>query len=123
MHEDLSVKTTLSLAAFFSYFAGLPAEVVMGSLMGAIYFITAATEYTLLRRSILALVSFISGLLFFSPAAAMFIKATKIFEIPPDAYSIDSIDAVGAFVSALLSVKLSIKAYRKADSPQGGNDV
>ncbi|HHQ6611874.1 hypothetical protein [Morganella morganii] len=43
MHEDLSVKTTLSLAAFFSYFAGLPAEVVMGSLMGAIYFITAAT--------------------------------------------------------------------------------
>lgn len=95
----------------------------MGSLMGAIYFITAATEYTLLRRSVLALVSFISGLLFFSPAAAMFIKVTKIFEIPPDAYSIDSIDAVGAFVSALLSVKLSIKAYRKADSSQGGNDV
>lgn len=123
MHEDITVKTTLSFAAFFSYFAGLPAEVVMGSLMGAIYFITAATEYTLLRRSVLALVSFISGLLFFSPAAAMFIKVTKIFEIPPDAYSIDSIDAVGAFVSALLSVKLSIKAYRKADSPQGGNDV
>ncbi|MBO8125488.1 hypothetical protein J7D51_32840, partial [Klebsiella pneumoniae] len=57
MHEDLSVKTTLSLAAFFSYFAGLPAEMVMGPLMGAIYFITAATESTLLRRSVLALVS------------------------------------------------------------------
>lgn len=115
MHEDISVKTTLSLAAFFSYLVGLPAEVVIDSLMGAIYFITAAMEYILLRRSVLALVSFIFGLLFFSPAAAMFIKVTKIFEILPDA------DAVGAFVSALLSVKLSIKAYRKTDSPQGGN--
>lgn len=95
----------------------------MGSLMGAIYFITAATEYTLLRRSVLALVSFISGLLFFSPAAAMFIKVTKIFEIKPVPTASASSMQWVLFLSALLSVKLSIKAYRKADSPQGGNDV
>lgn len=120
MQEDTILKASLSFAAFASYFSGLHAEVVMGSILGAIYFTTAATEFTLLRRSILALASFAAGLILFSPFATMFISLTGLIGVKAEYYNIDSVDAMGAFTASLLSVKLSIKAYEKADIPRGG---
>ncbi|MFN6798866.1 phage holin family protein, partial [Proteus mirabilis] len=80
-------------------------------LLGAIFFTTAATEYSFKRRSLLAFLSFVCGLIFFSPAATIFISVTGLFGVKPEQYEIEHIDTVGAFVSALLVVKLSVKAY------------
>lgn len=121
MNENEAAVTGLGLTSFLSYFSGLPPEVVMGAILGAIYFTTAATEFSLATRSVLALLSLAAGLLFFSPFATIFVSMTGFIGVKPDAYNIDSLDALGAFVSSLLSVKLSIKLYKKADIPKGGN--
>ncbi|MBC5790632.1 hypothetical protein GKR69_12525 [Providencia alcalifaciens] len=121
MHENTTAVTGLSLASFVSYFSGLPPEVVMGAILGAIYFTTAATEFPLAIRSIFAMLSFAAGLLLFSPFATIFVSMTGLIGVKPDAYNVDSLDAMGAFVASLLSVKLSIKLYKKADIPKGGN--
>ncbi|MGR6439412.1 putative holin [Proteus mirabilis] len=120
MQEDVYTKAGIGTTAFLGYFAGLPAEVVMGSLLGAIFFTTAATEYSFKRRLVLAFLSFVCGLIFFSPAATIFISVTGLFGVKPEQYEIEHIDAVGAFVSALLVVKLSVKAYGRADIPKQG---
>lgn len=122
MQEDAVIKTSLSVAAFASYFSGLPAEVVMGSILGSIYFTTAATEFTILRRSILALASFVAGLVLFSPFATMFISLTALIGVKAEYYNLDSVNTMGAFAASLLSVKLSIKAYDRVDIPRGSSD-
>ncbi|MEQ4787962.1 putative holin [Morganella morganii] len=121
MKENAAAVTGLSFTAFVSYFSGLPPAVVMGAILGAIYFTTVATEFTFIKRSILATISFAAGLLLFSPFATVFVSMTGIIGVKSEAYNIESLDAMGAFVASLLSVKLSIKAYEKADIPKGGN--
>lgn len=121
MNENAAAVTTLSFASFASYFSGLPPEVVMGAILGAIYFTTAATEFPFAIRFLFAMLSFAAGLLFFSPFATIFVSMTSLVGVRADAYNIDSLDSMGAFVASLLSVKLSIKLYKKADIPKGGN--
>ncbi|MDM9282596.1 putative holin [Providencia rettgeri] len=121
MNENATAVTGLSIASFLGYFSGLPPEVVMGAILGAIYFTTAATEFSFAIRSVFAILSLGAGLLFFSPFATIFVSMTGLIGVKPDAYNIDSLDALGAFVASLLSVKLSIKLYKKADIPKGGN--
>ncbi|QLQ63143.2 MULTISPECIES: putative holin [Providencia] len=121
MKDNAAAVTGLSLASFASFFSGLPPSVVMGAILGAIYFTTVATEFTFVKRSILAIISFAAGLLFFSPFATLFVSMTSLIGVRAEAYNIESLDALGAFIASLLSLKLSIKAYEKADIPKGGN--
>ncbi|MCX2192103.1 phage holin family protein [Pantoea agglomerans] len=67
MTDPLSVTGTsavisgLSGSAWLAFFYGVPPEVVLGAFSGSVIFVTAAQEYPIKRRLILALISFIAG--------------------------------------------------------------
>ncbi|CQD77919.1 Uncharacterised protein [Yersinia intermedia] len=61
--------------AVMTFFAGLPADVVLGAFAGAILFVASASEYGIRSRMILAIGSFIAGITMYKPAASMIIAA------------------------------------------------
>ncbi|MCP9661532.1 putative holin [Escherichia fergusonii] len=66
MSDGLFIRCFTGTAAG-AYLSGLPAEVVLGAFGGALIFIVSATEYSTLRRVVLALASFICGTAFCLP--------------------------------------------------------
>lgn len=58
-----TINQGLSYGALAAVIAGVPPEVALGSLAGAVIFVTSAVEYPVKRRVLLALLSFLCGLL------------------------------------------------------------
>ena len=53
-----TINQGLSYGALAAVIAGVPPEVALGSLAGAVIFVTSAVEYPVRRRVLLSLVSF-----------------------------------------------------------------
>ncbi|HAM6831782.1 TPA: hypothetical protein IB910_004867, partial [Escherichia coli] len=63
----------LSVSSLAAVIAGVPPEVALGALAGAVIFVTSAVEYPIRRRVLLSMLSFLCGLLFYKPAASILI--------------------------------------------------
>jgi hypothetical protein len=63
----------LSMSSLAAVIAGVPPEVALGALAGAVIFVTSAVEYPIRRRVLLSMLSFLCGLLFYKPAASILI--------------------------------------------------
>ncbi|TAI99914.1 putative holin [Pectobacterium versatile] len=120
------ITQTLAGTAIAAFLAGLPAEVVLGAFMGAVIFVTAATEYPLRRRLFFSLVSFISGLIAYKPAATVLAGIANVIPgITMDSFERGSVDAAGAFVVAIVAVRVGQRLYHRSDRPEslvGGKD-
>ena len=127
MSTTLTINQGLSLGALASVVAGVPLEVALGSLAGAVIFVTAAVEYPIKRRLLLALLSFLCGVLFYKATASILIGiASLIPTINQDSFEKGIVFSVGAFVSSIVAVRIGIWLYHRSENPRdlipGRND-
>jgi len=125
MTDPLSVSGTgavisgLSGSAWLAFFSGVPPEVVLGAFSGSVIFVTAAQEYPIKRRLLLALVSFIAGILVSRPAAGIIIAIiSKWASVGPDAVEVKSAYAGAALIMSVVAVKGLMYLYRRSGDPQ-----
>lgn len=125
MTDPLSVTGTsavisgLSGSAWLAFFYGVPPEVVLGAFSGSVIFVTAAQEYPIRRRLLLSLLSFICGLLFYKPTASILIGvASLIPTITADSFERGIVYSSGAFVAAIVAVRIGIWLYHRSDNPR-----
>ena len=97
----------LSFGSLAAVIAGVPPEVALGALAGAVIFVTSAVEYPIRRRVLLSMLSFLCGLLFYKPAASILIGiASLIPTITQDSFEKGIVFSAGAFVSAIVAVRI-----------------
>lgn len=109
----------LSIGALASVVAGVPPEVALGSLAGAVIFVTSAVEYPIKRRMLLALLSFLCGILFYKATASILIGvASLIPTITQDSFEKGIVYSVGAFVSSIVAVRIGIWLYHRSENPR-----
>lgn len=109
----------LSYSALAAVLVGVPPEVALGSLAGAVIFVTSAIEYKMRRRVLLAFLSFICGLLFYKPTASILIGvASLIPTITQESFEKGIVFSAGAFVSAIVAVRVGIWFYHRSDNPR-----
>lgn len=114
-----SVNQGLSLTALASVFVGIPPEVALGALAGAVIFVTSAVEYPIRRRLLLALLSFLCGVLFYKATASILIGvASLIPTITQDSFEKGIVFSAGAFVSAIVAVRIGIWLYHRSENPR-----
>ncbi|HHJ4504599.1 TPA: putative holin [Raoultella ornithinolytica] len=122
-----TVNQGLSYGALAAVVAGVPPEVALGSLAGAVIFVTSAIEYPVKRRVLLSLLSFLCGLLFYKPTASILIGLASIIPtITQDSFERDIVYSAGAFVASIVAVRVGIWLYHRSDNPRdlipGGKD-
>lgn len=109
----------LSACSLVSVLAGVPPEVALGSLSGSVIFVTSAVEYPVRRRVLLSILSFLCGLLFYKPTASILIGiASLIPTITQDSFEKGVVFSAGAFVSAIVAVRIGIWLYHRSDNPR-----
>ncbi|WP_109548808.1 putative holin [Escherichia coli] len=109
----------LSMGALAAVIAGVPPEVAIGALAGAVIFVTSAVEYPIRRRMLLSMLSFLCGLLFYKPTASILIGvASLIPTITQDSFEKGTVFSAGAFVSAIVAVRIGIWLYHRSDNPR-----
>ncbi|EPO5022039.1 putative holin [Escherichia coli] len=114
-----TINQGVSMSALMSVFAGVPPEVALGALAGAVIFVTSAVEYHIRRRVLLSMLSFLCGLLFYKPAASILIGiASLIPTITQDSFEKGIVFSAGAFVSAIVAVRIGIWLYHRSDNPR-----
>lgn len=114
-----TVNHGLSYGALAAVVAGVPPEVALGSLAGAVIFVTSAVEYPIRRRVLLSMLSFLCGLLFYKPAASILIGiASLIPTITQESFEKGIVFSAGAFVSAIVAVRIGIWLYHRSDNPR-----
>ncbi|MFZ1872314.1 MAG: putative holin [Chania sp.] len=102
--------------AIMTFFAGLPADVVLGAFAGAILFVASASEYGIRSRLILALGSFIAGITMYKPAASMIIATL------PGSYDRGA-DAAGALFAAGCAVYVLMRVNKSnSNTKKKGDD-
>ncbi|QQO48648.1 hypothetical protein HQH16_09955 [Raoultella ornithinolytica] len=122
-----TINQGLSYGALAAVVAGVPPEVALGSLAGAVIFVTSAIEYPIRRRVLLSLLSFLCGLLFYKPTASILIGMASLFPtITQDIFERGIMYSAGAFVASIVSVRVGIWLYHRSDNPRdlipGGKD-
>lgn len=122
-----TVNQGLSYGALAAVVTGVPPEVALGSLAGAVIFVTSAVEYPIRRRVLLSLLSFLCGLLFYKPTASVLIGlASMIPTINQDSFERGIVYSAGAFVASIVAVRVGIWLYHRSDNPRdlipGGKD-
>ncbi|QSS41660.1 putative holin [Klebsiella oxytoca] len=122
-----TVNQGLSYGALAAVVAGVPPEVALGSLAGAVIFVTSAVEYPIRRRVLLSVLSFLCGLLFYKPTASVLIGlASMIPTITQDSFERGIVYSAGAFVASIVAVRVGIWLYHRSDNPRdlipGGKD-
>ncbi|HCQ8985180.1 TPA: hypothetical protein OMI17_001475 [Klebsiella pneumoniae] len=122
-----SLTQMLSFSSMAAVVAGVPPEVALGSLAGAVIFVTSAVEYPVRRRVLLSILSFLCGLLFYKPTASILIGvASMIPTITQDSFERGIVYSSGAFVAAIVAVRVGIWLYHRSDNPRdlipGGKD-
>ncbi|EGT4286814.1 putative holin [Cronobacter dublinensis] len=114
-----TLNQSLSIGALASVLAGVPPEVALGALAGAVIFVTSAVEYPIKRRVLLAVLSFLCGLLFYKATAAILIGiASLIPTITQDSFEKGIVFAAGAFVSSIVAVRIGIWLYHRSENPR-----
>ncbi|EOR6016400.1 putative holin [Escherichia coli] len=114
-----SLNQWLSMGSLAAVIAGAPPEVALGSLAGAVIFVTSAVEYPIRRRVLLSMLSFLCGLLFYKPVASILIGiASLIPTITQDSFEKGVVFSAGAFVSAIVAVRIGIWLYHRSDNPR-----
>lgn len=114
-----SINQWFSLGSLAAVIAGVPPEVALGSLSGAVIFVTSAVEYPVRRRVLLSILSFLCGLLFYKPTASILIGiASLIPTITQDSFEKGIVFSAGAFVSAIVAVRIGIWLYHHSDNPR-----
>ncbi|HAI9855023.1 TPA: hypothetical protein HL298_08375 [Escherichia coli] len=114
-----SLNQGLSLGALASVVYGVPPEVALGALAGAVIFVTYAVEYPVRRRVLLSILSFLCGLLFYKPTTSILIGiASMIPTITQDSFEKGIVFSAGAFVSAIVAVRIGIWLYHRSDNPR-----
>ncbi|EMX0849509.1 hypothetical protein AAF302_000718 [Pluralibacter gergoviae] len=114
-----AVNQGLSYGALAAVIAGVPPEVALGSLAGAVIFVTSANEYPVRRRFLLSLLSFFCGILFYKPTASILIgMASMIPTISQDSFERGIVYSAGAFVASIVAVRVGIWLYRRSDNPR-----
>jgi len=109
----------LSLGALGAWLVGVPSEVVIGGLAGAVIFVTFAAEYPIKRRLILAVISFLCGLLFYKPTATILTGlATILPGVTPDMFEKGVVFSAGAFVSSIVAVRFGVWLYHRSENPR-----
>ena len=73
-----SLNQWLSVSSLAAVIVGVPPEVALGALSGAVIFVTSAVEYPIRRRVLLSMLSFLCGLLFYKPAASILIGIASL---------------------------------------------
>ena len=89
-----SLNQWLSMSSLVAVIVGVPPEVALGALAGAVIFVTSAVEYPIRRRVLLSILSFLCGLLFYKPAASILIGI------------------------AIVAVRIGIWLYHRSDNPR-----
>ncbi|MEG8664526.1 putative holin [Klebsiella quasipneumoniae] len=122
-----TVNQGLSYGALAAVVAGVPPEVALGALAGAVIFVTSAVEYPVKRRVLLSLLSFLCGLLFYKPTASILIGlASMLPSITQDSFERGIMYSAGAFVASIVAVRVGIWLYHRSDNPRdlipGGKD-
>ncbi|HCT7776693.1 TPA: hypothetical protein OT803_003922 [Klebsiella pneumoniae] len=122
-----TISQGLSYGALAAVVAGVPPEVALGSLAGAVIFVTSAIEYPIRRRVLLSLLSFLCGLLFYKPTASILIGMASLFPtITQGLFERGIMYSAGAFVASIVSVRVGIWLYHRSDNPRdlipGGKD-
>lgn len=122
-----TINQGLSYGALAAVVAGVPPEVALGSLAGAVIFVTSAIEYPIRRRVLLSLLSFLCGLLFYKPTSSILIGMASLFPtITQDSFERGIVYSAGAFVASIVSVRVGIWLYHRSDNPRdlipGGKD-
>ncbi|SXA97194.1 Uncharacterised protein [Klebsiella pneumoniae] len=122
-----SLTQMLSFSSMAAVVAGVPPEVALGSLAGAVIFVTSAVEYPVRRRVLLSILSFLCGLLFYKPTASILIGvASMIPTITQGSFERGIVYSAGAFVAAIVAVRVGIWLYHRSDNPRdlipGGKD-
>ncbi|MBV5476106.1 putative holin [Klebsiella pneumoniae] len=122
-----SLTQMLSFSSMAAVVAGVPPEVALGSLAGAVIIVTSAVEYPVRRRVLLSILSFLCGLLFYKPTASILIGvASMIPTITQDSFERGIVYSAGAFVAAIVAVRVGIWLYHRSDNPRdlipGGKD-
>lgn len=113
-----AVISGLSGSAWLSFFYGVPPEVVLGAFSGSVIFVTAAHEYPIKKRLILALVSFIAGVIVSRPAAALIIAIiSKWADVAPGSVEVQSAYAGAALIMSVVAVKLLMRLYKRSGDP------
>ncbi|EFN8572521.1 hypothetical protein D5R29_02240 [Escherichia coli] len=114
-----SLNQGLSLGALASVVYGVPPEVALGALAGSVIFVTSAVEYPVRRRVLLSILSFLCGLLFYKPTTSILIGiASMIPTITQDSFEKGIVFSAGAFVSAIVAVRIGIWLYHRSDNPR-----
>ncbi|HBN2925715.1 TPA: hypothetical protein L2F14_000984 [Escherichia coli O25b:H4-ST131] len=114
-----SLNQGLSMGALASVVYGVPPEVALGALAGAVIFVTSAVEYPVRRRVLLSILSFLCGLLFYKPTTSILIGiASMIPTITQDSFEKGIVFSAGAFVSAIVAVRIGIWLYHRSDNPR-----
>jgi len=114
-----SLNQWLSMGSLAAVIAGVPPEVALGSLAGAVIFVTSAVEYPVRRRVLLSLLSFLCGLLFYKPTASILIGAASMIPtITQDSFEKGVMFSAGAFVSAIVAVRIGTWLYHRSDNPR-----
>lgn len=100
-------------------FLWCPPEVVLGAFSGSVIFVTAAQEYPIKKRLILALISFIAGVIVSRPAAALIIAIiSKWADVAPGSVEVQSAYAASALIMSVVAVKLLMRLYKRSGDPQ-----
>lgn len=114
-----SLNQWLSMGSLAAVIAGVPPEVALGALSGAVIFVTFAAEYEIKRRLYLSVISFFCGLLFYKPTATILIGlATLVPSVTPDMFEKGIVYSAGAFVSAIVAVSFGRYVYRRSENPR-----
>lgn len=113
------VNQGLSIGALGAWLVGVPSEVVIGSLAGAVIFVTFAAEYPIKRRLLLAVISFFCGLLFYKPTATILIGlAAMLPGMTPDMFEKGVVFSAGSFVSSIVAVRIGSWLYHRSENPR-----
>ncbi|HHZ3899867.1 TPA: putative holin [Escherichia coli] len=114
-----SLNQWLSVSSLAAVIAGASPEVALGALAGAVIFVTSAIEYSIHRRVLLSMLSFLCGLLFYKPTASILIGvASLIPTITQGSFEKGIVFSAGAFVSSIVAVRIGIWLYHRSDNPR-----
>lgn len=120
-----TINQGLSYGALAAVIAGVPPEVALGSLAGAVIFVTSAIEYPVKRRVLRRYSASLRSL--YKPTASILIGvASMIPTITQDSFERGIVYSAGAFVAAIVAVRVGIWLYHRSDNPRdlipGGKD-
>ena len=114
-----TINQGLSYGALAAVVAGVPPEVALGALAGAVIFVTSAIEYQVKRRVLLSLLSFLCGILFYKPTATILIGlATLVPSVTSDMFEKGVVYSAGAFVASIVAVRIGIWLYHRSENPR-----